>query len=194
MGVNSGGVFAGLTNRPRPGTERDARSRGLLVLEALSRPSAREAREEARAGARAHRYNPFHLLCADGRETHLLSLRDERPVVRELGAGVHVLSNRDPEERDDPKVMRLREQLGELDLGGRLERVLESLRAVLATHADAEDPRAGACTHAPGYGTRSSSLIALGPARSLFWHAEGPPCDTKYQDLTPLLEELRQAS
>jgi hypothetical protein len=38
----------------------------------------------------------------------------------------------------------------------------------------------GVCVHGDGFGTRSSSLIALGRDRT-YRFADGPPCETAYQ-------------
>jgi hypothetical protein len=53
-------------------------------------------------------------------------------------------------------------------------------------------PLENTCIHAGEYGTRSSSLLALGdePGQDVLRHADGPPCTTPYRDLTPLLREL----
>ena len=47
---------------------RTARSRGLLVVDALGQPSAAEAAEEVERAC-AERHSPFNLLAADGRSS-----------------------------------------------------------------------------------------------------------------------------
>jgi hypothetical protein len=189
MGVNARGLFVGLTNRPTGQRDPDHRSRGLLVMESLAEPSAPRVVERVKREVRERSYNPFHLLCADGEETWLLSLREEGLAMRRLEPGLQVLANRDPDDPADTKARRIRERLAHLDRGTSLEAVLDAFRGVLAEHSE-EDPLEGVCVHRNGYGTRSSGLFALGDPERRFWYAEGPPCETKYRDLTPLLEGL----
>src|SRR5262245_2305686 len=61
MGVNEHGLFVGLTNRPVAAKPAHARSRGLLVLDGLSRKSATDAAAEANAQRYTH-YSAFNLL------------------------------------------------------------------------------------------------------------------------------------
>jgi len=46
------------------------------------------------------------------------------------------------------------------------------------------DHEFGVCIHRNGYGTRSSSLIALGPETARYAFAPGPPCRTSYDDVS----------
>ena len=193
MGVNARGLFVGLTNQPTPTRDRDPnrRSRGLLVMELLGQADACRAAQHL-ADEPPSRYNPCHLLCANGRATHLASLRAEGFVTRQLAPGVHVLTNRDPLETEGPKARSIRQAVGAIDLDARLDRVLAGLQEVLSSHGPADDPLSGVCVHAPGYGTRSSGLFALGEARWNFAYADGAPCETKYRNYTRLLDELQE--
>ena len=67
---------------------------------------------------------------------------------------------------------------------------------VLAAHPDPSNPFENPCVHTAEYGTRSSSLLAVaaGERRWRFRHAEGPPCEAKYANLTRLLDEIRPGS
>ncbi len=191
MGVNAEGVFVGLTNQPSPARDTDRRSRGLLVRDALQRPDARSAADSVRQEP-PDRYNPFYLLAADGREAFLLSLRGGKVRSQALEPGLHVVTNREPDDPDSRKRPRIQEALDKQDLRLPLPRVLDGLRAVLAEHDPAGDPLASVCVHADGSGTRSSGLLALGRDRWELWYADGPPCETKYLDYTRLLDGLRR--
>jgi hypothetical protein len=161
------------------------------VLDALSKadaPSARLHVEQEPEGC----YNPFHLLCADGRETYRLLLRPDGLAVQTLDPGIHVLTNQDPEEIEAAKPRRIRDALRAIDLQGPLERVLNGLRRVLAIHGPEGRSLEGVCVHMGAYGTRSSGLFALGGRKWGFWHADGPPCETKYRNYSRLLDGLRQ--
>ena len=187
MGLNESGLFVGLTNRATLRREDGRRSRGLLVLDALGRNSAEEAAAEMHEGLEGA-YNPFHLLCADGCTAHLTVLRDEGATTRALEPGAHVVCNRDAGDRGSSKVGDLQRRVDALDLSRPLEDLMDGLARVLSSHAQPGDPLANACVHTPDYGTRSSTLIALGPESRHYWHSDGPPCEAKYRDLGTLLD------
>ena len=192
IGVNSLGLLAAVTNRPTHSRDDARRSRGLLVLDALEHPGAREA-AEALASLERDAYNPFNLFVADGCEAYAV-VYDGTPRVTELSPGAHVICNADPDARDHPKVGRLLESAkAAAELPS--ERLLGALAAVCRSHAGGGGPLGDACIHADGYGTRSSTLLRLGePGASAFWFADGPPCRTPYEDFTPLLHELHRGA
>jgi uncharacterized protein with NRDE domain len=197
MGVNAQGLFAGLTNRPPapgPAAAGSRRSRGLLVRDALLCPSAAEAASRLRREAGGD-YSPFHLLIADGKDTFLFVRGPEGARLEVLDPGRHVICNRDPADSGSRKLARLRETVAAIEVGAGLERVLAALTLALRGHPDPEQPLENPCVHTPAYGTRSSTLLALGTGsrRSRMWHAEGPPCEAKYRDQSRLLGSLAQA-
>lgn len=183
LGVNARGVLVAITNRFGHERAPDRRSRGLVVLDALERASALEAAGEI-AAADPARYNPFHLLIADGTHAALVFHDGARLVRRVLAPGWHVVTERSfgaaPTEREH----RLSAALERGPAGAR------ALLPLLAVHA--EPPFESTCVHLPelGYGTRSSTVIALDPADPLLLHAEGPPCSTPYEDRSALLRTL----
>jgi uncharacterized protein with NRDE domain len=194
MGVNAEGLFCGLTNRPIQGPRGSKRSRGLLVRDALRQVCAadveRDMREDAALG-----YNPFHLLAADGRSASLTLLSEEGPPeTRSLDPGVHVVCNRDPDDPASGKVAWIRDAAEQIPLDQGFEKIFAGLRRVLASHPSSESPLENPCVHTPDYGTRSSTILALGPERWRYWHTEGAPCEAKYSNLTRLLDEIRQVS
>ena len=151
-------------------------------MEALEEPSAERAAERfARLPEAA--YNPFNLYLADARSAHVVTYAD-RAERLDLGAGAHVIGNIHPEE-SSPKTARLRAEAGALAARG--EASLGALAELCRTHA--ASPFDSTCVHAGEYGTRSSTLLRIG-ARPELRHAEGPPCEASYRDLTPLLHEL----
>ena len=195
MGVNGAGVFVGLTNRPTADIRRDRRSRGLLVSDALAAGSAAEiARELKERGEELPGiYNPFHLLYTDGREAFLTWLEEDGARTRALLPGIHVVCNRDEDDPGSDKVTRIRNSVEQIDLEAPIERILDDLQTVLGSHPT-DNPRENACVHLEEYGTRSSSVIALGEERSAYRYADGAPCKTEYEDYNRLLDELRSAS
>jgi uncharacterized protein with NRDE domain len=191
MGLNARGLFVGLTNRRAVAPRTDRRSRGHLVLEALRRPTARVVAEDMRQGLE-ETYNPFHLFYADGRQSFLTCLSEEGAETRELGPGTHVICSRDPADPGSGKVRHIQNAVARIDLGGAFDRIFEGLVEVLTEHGEGEDPLEHVCVHTPGYGTRSSAILALGEERWRYWHAEGAPCQAKFRDYTRLLDELRE--
>jgi uncharacterized protein with NRDE domain len=192
MGVNDRGLFVGLTNRPIEERREGCRSRGLLVQDALRASSARDVARELRNGMKED-YNPFNLLYADRRRAFLSRLGEDGLSTRALAPGLHVLCNRDVDDPDVPKVARIQQRVAALDAHAPFERLAEGLRAVLREHGEEGRPLEHVCVHTPGYGTRSSTLLALGPAGGTYRHAPGPLCQTKYEDYTRLLDGIRQA-
>jgi uncharacterized protein with NRDE domain len=188
LGLNDCGVFAALTNRPNPSPDASLRSRGLLVLDALSRQTAGQA-AEALAALPPRAYNPFNLFVSDGAEA-FVAIYQDRPRVTELAPGVHVIGNADPDDRSTPKVARLLDA-AERVAAGRREWWLEGFAALCRGH-EGDGPLGAACVHHGGYGTRSCTLLQIDgdPARSELRFSEGPPCRTDLRNLTPLLHEL----
>lgn len=189
LGVNRHGVFVGLTNRPTGSPDRSRRSRGLLVQDVLGAESARAAAAELER-LPLEAYNPFNLLVADASDAFVTRYEAE-PKVWGLEPGAPVVGNADPNDRGHPKVARL---LVEAGVAARVPAagVLDALAAVCRVHLRDGTPFEDTCIHAGGYGTRSSTLLALRdePGRDALRHADGPPCTTPYRDLTPLLREL----
>jgi uncharacterized protein with NRDE domain len=183
LGYNENGVLVGITNRWVDGD--GDRSRGLLVEDALSEPTARKAIDHVEAELDAREYTPFHLLAADTDDCLLVEWGDGHQVT-EFDPGVHIVVNVGfdgewfvPSRRPDVG----RQQAANAD---RIRAEIQSRpgetagewtrRAgeVLGTH------EFGACIHGDGFGTRSSSLIRLGEER-VFEFADGPPCETPFE-------------
>ncbi|GIW72848.1 MAG: hypothetical protein KatS3mg102_2390 [Planctomycetota bacterium] len=194
LGVNAAGVFAAVVNRAEVPHEPGRRSRGLLVLDALGQRSAHQGAAQA-AAWEASAHNGFCLLVADATQAWLVAGDGREQVqVQRLEPGWHVVTERSRDAGAPQARQRLlAERLSPLAARGPDEAV-RSLRALLAEHgAGGLD---GVCVHAPGldYGTRSASVLRLGSGRTAappcWWHAEGPPCCTRWRDLSPLLVRL----
>jgi uncharacterized protein with NRDE domain len=192
-GLGEHGLFAALTNRPAARRDDTRRSRGLLVLDALAAGSlGRAAASLLRLPAGA--YNPFNLFLADDHEACVV-VYDDKPVLRELEPGVHVIANADPDDRRVPKVARLFEHAQRAAEGPR-ETLLDRLAALCRGHEEQDGALGAACIHAGAYGTRSSTLLRLGarPGAGELRYAEGPPCATPYRDFSHLLRDLVRPS
>lgn len=190
FGVNEHGMVVGLLNRRRPaGPNPSRRSRGLLCLEIL------QCRSPAAAAARLHAtdgeaYNSFNMLVADAQQAFVATNPAARVQVDRLEAGVHLLTNLALNDPTCPRIAKSSQLFRAVRLPGatELDAVVPELRAILSDHTTALDPRAQVidtlCVHLPGYGTRSSSIVAITrTGRMRYWHAAGPPCRTAYTEL-----------
>jgi uncharacterized protein with NRDE domain len=193
MGVNARRLFVGLTNRPVAAKPLGARSRGLLVLDALAQSSAEAVVSETER-QESVRYAPFNLLSADGNETWLVRRTHEGQTARALDPGIHVVCNRDPEDPSSEKVRRIEKEVAGIELGLPPDRLLQELFRVLRSHPSGSNPFENPCVHTAEYGTRSSSVLFVGESRSAYWYADGAPCETEYRDFTGLLDDLRASA
>jgi uncharacterized protein with NRDE domain len=192
LGLNQHGMVAGVLNRRRaepPDPQR--RSRGLLCLEVLQTRSPEEAAHLLGRSCGAD-YNGFNLLVATAESAFLASNEGDRLGLTPLSPGVHLLTNLDLNDRTCPRIAKSHRLFQAVDLRGGAEGFTETLlrlRAILSDHGTALDPRATPsetlCVHRPGYGTRSSAIIAHFAAarRTRFWFAGGPPCRFPYAEI-----------
>jgi uncharacterized protein with NRDE domain len=190
LGINQYGVIAGLLNRRADKVEPDARSRGLLCLDALRCRTAKEAAAMVQA-ERGSDYNGFNLLIASRIEAFVAYNRAGGGIeVQSLAAGLHLLTNLDLNDFECPRISRSHRRFAELAENGDFARDPVAARAelarLLADHSTQLDPRSGRpnslCLHLGAYGTVSSSLIFMGAATDQVHHffAPGPPCVTPY--------------
>jgi uncharacterized protein with NRDE domain len=191
LGVNDAGLFAALTNRPCRTPDPSRRSRGLVVSEALAQASAAEVLASFESLPQ-RAYNPFNFFASDGEEAFVATYEGELRVTW-LAPGPHVIGNGDPDSRSVPKIARLLERAEEIAKGD-VDQALGALAELCRSHEGNGElgPLGDTCVHAGGYGTRCSTLIRLGAdaSRNEFRHAEGAPCQTEYEDMTPFLSAL----
>ena len=189
LGYNEAGVVVAITNRWVESPD-GGRSRGLLVRDALHRYSAEDAARFVERELDERDYGPFHLLVADADAALLLAWDGvgNGPVhVENLVPGVHTVVNVGwngsyfvPERRpgvgekqaEDTERVRavIRPEPGEpaTEWTGRV-------RGIVADH------EYGRCIHGEEFGTKSASVVRLGPEGGVFEHAEGPPCETPFE-------------
>ena len=190
LGLNDAGLFVALTNRPCQNLDPGRRSRGLLVAEALGHDSASRAAESA-LRLPANGYNPFNLFVADAQHAFAV-VYEEKPRVRALAPGAHVIGNADPDDSRVPKIARTLEE-AERIASGPEPAALDALAALCRSHdAGSDNAFERTCIHTADYGTRSSTLLRRGSQREadVLRFASGAPCETPYEDLTPLLRTL----
>ena len=185
LGINASGVFAAVTNRRTDAPDPAARSRGKLVMDVLSSPTASEAAGRIER-LNADAYNPWNLLIADDQSAHLLTY-ERSPERIDLAPGIHVVGNVHPAEAS-PKIARI-EQEAEKAVQGPVDTLLDRMAELCRGH-DGEDALQATCVHTGGYGTRSSTLLRTG-ARPELRYADGAPCECAYSDFTPSLLALQ---
>jgi len=197
LAVNQHGLVAGLTNRPVPdGRDPTKRTRGELPL-ALARHRGADAAVAAFVETvRPADYNPAWLLVGDRRSLYSVEVAEApRPVARRLDPGVHILEN-SPLGAPSLKVDHVARLLGPVP-GAPGPDLLARLRRLLAQHSvpapSPEDgrplPTLAPCVHSEDYGTRSSTVIRVGPdpaVRPEVLAADGPPCTSPFVDATSL--------
>lgn len=187
LAVSARGLVAAVTNigleRPRA----EARSRGLLCLDASELAHADAAPELLRAAVAADPYGPFNLLVADARSAQLATWVDGRLAVRRLQPGLCVVGNGPAGGCDEPKLARA---LALIRPAPDVDQTLRMLTDVCRDHGTGGDGRDALCCHGADRGTLCSSLLALHDTdrwQHRYLHAQGPPCRAPYRDASHLL-------
>ena len=185
FGLNEHGLVVGLTNLTLRPPDPTRRSRGLVCMDMLALRDVNEVKEALEALA-DRAYNPFNLVALDG--VGALRVRyDDTANVETLAPGVYATTNWPVGSEADGKrratEARLRGNIRPEDSPDELE----SLLCREATRHDGDgDPRTSVCCHAPGYGTRASTMVLMDPSgrQVRVKHADGPPCSSAYEDRT----------
>lgn len=188
FGINEFGLVVGVTNRYTGTRNPDRASRGQLVLRCLAEDSVDRVLEILTSDE-VSRYNPFNLFCLSDEAGWVITHDDQRFQRLPLDEGIYILTNRPPDDSQDPKKEWLRSHLH--DLPSDPEAAVERFPRLLASHGGGDSP-VPVCVHLPGYGTVSSFLAFLANQRdrSRYLYAHGSPCQTRFEDLTPEFLEL----
>ncbi len=182
LGINDAGVFVGITNRFGALGQPDRITRGRLVTLALEGGSAKECIEQILT-IEPFSFNPFHLVVAD-RSTGFVLRSDGQTFHTEvLRKGVSIITERSFSSAESMREEGLEVKLAEMsELGSPPED--EFLEELLRQHDEVGFD--GVCVHVPDmeYGTRSSAIIRFSERRGEveFKWANGPPCETPFQD------------
>lgn len=169
MGITVDGRFAALTNFRAPEIHRDGMaSRGQLVADFLATEESPASWLE-RQSRNAARYNPFNLLVGDRNTFGCYSSTSKE--IRWLKPGIYGLSNH-LLDTPWPKVEAAKSSLSQALAALPDDRSLFELLRDDAIHPDVALPRTGvnlewerllsaAFVRAPGYGTRSSTVLKV---------------------------------
>jgi len=212
IGYNDRGLFAAITNRWVDDAAEGKRSRGLLTRDVLGHATATSAARSVERELAEREYEPFNLVIADGlagvedpgpRISPVPADRRDGPVsallleydgtlrTTTLEPGVHVVVNvgadgayRIPQSR--------------LEIGQRRVKDADRLRTYLSPEPGESatewrtrartavgDHEFGACIHGDGFGTRSSSVLSFGEGGVAYEYADGPPCRTDHELVSP---------
>lgn len=180
LGANGSGLVVGLSNR-RGSDVPTARSRGLLVLDALQQTSLPALDLFLQRDVEEHPYNFWNLLAVDRRELRFFRY-DGRVVMNRGHEGVNVLTNEGGNVPSDPKVQAVETLLAQAPPRS-MPDALRTLQTVLRHHGDSGT--AGLCLHGAGGGTVSSTILALNnaaPDGNALLYADGAPCQNPYRD------------
>ncbi len=193
LGVNAHGVTVGVLNRQSLApADPQARSRGQLCLDALKHASADASVSPLEQDHR--QYNPFNLVIADAVSAYVVDNHGNGRTVRQLSAGIHIVTNRDANDQACSRIARFSPVFAN-DIAAAAEKrggtpplpyLFSLLHRRMATHAQGnEEARDGLCIHLDGYGTRSSTLLAYDQQERLFHYhfASGPPCRSPYKEI-----------
>ncbi|QKG91556.1 NRDE family protein [Halorubrum salinarum] len=186
IGVSEGGLVVAVTNRWLDADREGDRSRGLLVRDCLTAPSAEAAVRAVERELDERDYDGFNLVLADERAAFLLAYDGGLAATR-LDPGVHVVGNVGGVVNGTEQfaVPERRRAFGEerADSARRIAAALvpepgesgaswlDRASGVLADH------EYGACLHGDSFGTRSFTRIRTGDAPEMAY-ADGPPCET----------------
>jgi uncharacterized protein with NRDE domain len=165
IGYNEHGVFVAITNR---------------CAEAAARHVERSVAD--------HEYEGFNLVVADAAAALYFewdgSLRVENfepgvHVVVNVGAGGSFVVPPHRPEAGETQATNARQVATALrpEPGERAGEWIDRAREVISDHDY------GVCVHRDRFGTRSSSLITIGPEGATYRFADGPPCRTAYRSV-----------
>ncbi len=188
MGASGNGLVMALSNR-RGRNSTSARSRGLLLLDALQAPTIAAADIFLQRETAAHEYNLFNLLAVSRREVRFFRYDGQVSVTRGH-EGLNILTNEGGNAMGDPKVELIQNLVAKAPVRSPQDAV-RTLQNILRTHASGGG--VSLCNHAMGGGTVSSTILALSnadPGENILLYADGAPCQTPYRDYHEVVRRL----
>lgn len=188
LGASGTGLVVGLSNL-RGRNSPTARSRGLLVLDALRQPSLPALDLLLQREVAEHEYNLFHLLTMNRHGLRFFRYDGQVSMTRGRD-GLNVLTNEGGNAEADPKV-RTVEALLAKSPHRTIQDALRALQSTLRHHGEAGT--ASLCVHGMGAETVSSTILALNnadPGENVLLQTEGPPCQEPYRDFHDVVRRL----
>jgi len=184
FGLAAAAFLAGLVNRPEDPLPEGARSRGLLLLDALRAATPRQALEHAAGAAAARPHGGCRVFAGDGRVLLWRELPAAGPPgpVRTLEPGTWLLRHRQPPRPAPGSLLPAAPGVHFLEWWG-------GIRPLLRAHGPASDPL---CLHGDRRASVDTTLAVLDPAGRpvRLAHRPGPPCAGPLRDASALLRFL----
>lgn len=165
LGVNDHGVMAAILNRVGTlGPAAGKRSRGELVLDALDHADAEQA-AQALADLDGRAWRPFNMVIADNRDAYWIKSDGAGPVlVQVIPPGLHMISAMDLDDTASPRLATYLPRFHAAETpdpeSGNWQD-WQSLMADGGAGLDGEESAAMCFLRPSGFGTVSSSLVAL---------------------------------
>jgi hypothetical protein len=154
---------------------------------------ARAALSRAFASLGTDAYAPFSLLYADPGGAWVVSQEGAAgPSFRTVSGGWHVITHADLDDESEPRTARLLYELAYFRPLS-VEKAEQRLGDLLRSHGSARGTGREAaqvpavCLHDGPMTTVSATLVTLGPAGARLLHADGRPCERRFQDRSSLL-------
>lgn len=188
LGASGNGLVVGLSNG-RGKDAATARSRGLLVLDALRQPTLPALDLFLQREVEEHAYNFWNLIAVTRKELRFFRY-DGRVSMSRGPEGVNVLTNEGGNVASDEKVETVTALLAERPTRS-VQDAVRALESVLRHHG--ESGTADLCLHRMGGGTVSSTILALNnadPGENVLLYADGAPCQTPYRDYHDVIRRL----
>ena len=189
VGASGTGLVAALSNR-RGRNSSTARSRGLLVLDALRQTSVPAVDILLQREVQEHEYNFWNLFVASRQAVRFFRFDGQISMTRGH-EGLNVLTNEGGNVATDPKVQFIQGFMAKASSRS-IEDAVRSLQSALRTHASGPGG-VSICVHAPGGGTVSSTILGLSnadPGENVLLYADSQPCSTPYRDYREVIRRL----
>jgi hypothetical protein len=141
----------------------------------------------------ADAYAPFSLLFASPGGAWLVSQESAgEPLLRTVPGGWHVITHADMDDENEPRTARLLYELAyfrPLSIEKTEQRLSDLLRSHGAARGTGRDAAMvpPVCLHEGVMCTVSASLVTLTPTGARLLHADGRPCERRFQDRSSLL-------
>jgi hypothetical protein len=188
-GVNQHGLFAAVINCPKRNVPPEPRSRGLLCREMLACKTAEEALDKAFGELQSGCYAGGNFFCVDRNKGGVVYGGDDIDIEM-LWPGLHILSSKRLNDRNDPRQEFVKRQL----TLHRLDTFVSFQAVASRTFSRKRDDSGkwGIIIAEPDYGTVSSILLSLSERtpRSHMQYSTGAPCDKPYEDISALLRQV----
>jgi len=189
LGVNQRGMLAAAIPRRKFGTAIGTKSRSLLCREILKSTSARAAVDLAVNQLQTDQYDGVNLVIADSDSGWVVHSSTQTEVV-ELSPGLNIIGHYNLDDPRDGRVGLARRLLTLQTLDSPVKFL--ALASKVFARGMSEPGRPSMVIREPGYGTVSSTLIALGkkPRDAIYQYAAGSPDAVKYEDYSPFLRDI----